>query len=158
MYAWLLLAMGVMFQLPMLVMVLARLGLVTAGFLARNIKYAVLIIFIVAAVASPGGDPVSQTVTAAPMLVLYVISIGVAWIFQKRRDDDDDEDTGRRLTASRVARQYALANQAFTHAGLSQLTQRPVGVVEPNGMLRIVACVSALIAASHVVGPAPRRR
>ena len=90
MYAWLLLAMGVMFQLPMLVMVLARLGLVTAGFLARNIKYAVLIIFVVAAVASPGGDPVSQTVTAAPMLVLYVVSIGVAWIFQKRRDKDDD--------------------------------------------------------------------
>jgi sec-independent protein translocase protein TatC len=84
--------MGVMFQLPMLVMVLARLGLVTAGFLARNIKYAVLIIFVIAAVASPGGDPVSQTVTAAPMLVLYVISIGVAWIFQRRRDKDEDAD------------------------------------------------------------------
>ena len=96
MYAWLLLAMGVMFQLPMLVMVLARLGLVTAGFLARNIKYAILIIFVVAAVASPGGDPVSQTVTAAPMLVLYVVSIGVAWVFQKkRRDEDEDEDKGR---------------------------------------------------------------
>jgi sec-independent protein translocase protein TatC len=94
MYAWLLLAMGVMFQLPMLVMVLARLGLVTAGFLARNIKYAVLIIFVVAAVASPGGDPVSQTVTAAPMLVLYVVSIGVAWIFQKRRDKDEDDKDG----------------------------------------------------------------
>jgi sec-independent protein translocase protein TatC len=94
MYAWLLLALGVMFQLPMLVMVLARLGMVTAGFLARNIKYAVLIIFIVAAVASPGGDPVSQTVTAAPMLVLYVVSIGVAWVFQKKRKrgDDDDKD------------------------------------------------------------------
>lgn len=92
MYAWLLLAMGVMFQLPMLVMVLARMGLVTAGFLARNIKYAVLIIFVVAAVASPGGDPVSQTVTAAPMLVLYVVSIGVAWIFQRRRRTDDDQD------------------------------------------------------------------
>lgn len=91
MYAWLLLAMGLMFQLPMLVMVLARLGLVTAKFLARNIKYAVLIIFVVAAVASPGGDPVSQTVTAAPMLVLYVISIGVAWVFQKRRDDTDTD-------------------------------------------------------------------
>lgn len=95
MYAWLLLALGVMFQLPMLVMVLARLGMVTAGFLARNIKYAVLIIFIVAAVASPGGDPVSQTVTAAPMLVLYVVSIGVAWVFQKKRKrGDDDKDAG----------------------------------------------------------------
>ena len=104
MYAWLLLAMGVMFQLPMLVMVLARLGLVTAGFLARNIKYAVLIIFVVAAVASPGGDPVSQTVTAAPMLVLYVISIGVAWIFQKKRDKDDDEGTGTRAGSRGLAR------------------------------------------------------
>ncbi len=92
MYAWLLLALGVMFQLPMVVMVLARMGLVTAKFLAKNIKYAILIIFIVAAVASPGGDPVSQTVTAAPMLILYVISIGVAWVFQKRRKDDQDDD------------------------------------------------------------------
>lgn len=92
MYAWLLLIMGVLFQIPMLVMVLARLGLVTAGFLARNIKYAILAIFIIAAVASPGGDPVSQTVTAAPMIVLYVISIGVAWVFQKRREKDEDDD------------------------------------------------------------------
>ena len=95
MYVWLLLAMGVMFQLPMLVLVLARLGIVTAGFLVKNFKYAVLIIFIVAAVASPGGDPVSQTVTAAPMLVLYVISIGVAWVFQEAQDDDEDDRTRR---------------------------------------------------------------
>lgn len=93
MYAWLLLIMGVLFQIPMLVMVLARLGLVTASFLARNIKYAILAIFIIAAVASPGGDPVSQTVTAAPMIVLYVISIGVAWVFQKKRDADEAKDS-----------------------------------------------------------------
>jgi len=78
----------------MLVMVLARMGLVTAGFLARHIKYAILIIFIVAAVATPSPDPVSQTVVAAPMIVLYGVSIGVAWIFQRKRrkDDDDDKD------------------------------------------------------------------
>ncbi len=92
-YAWLLLAMGVVFQMPMLVMVLARFGIVTAKFLAKHIKYAILIIFIVAAVATPSADPVSQTIVAAPMLVLYVISIGVAWVFQKRRDaDEDDKD------------------------------------------------------------------
>jgi sec-independent protein translocase protein TatC len=92
MYAWLLLAMGVIFQMPMLVMVLARMGLVTAGFLARHIKYAILIIFIVAAIATPSPDPVSQTVVAAPMVVLYALSIGVAWIFQKKRRRGDDED------------------------------------------------------------------
>ncbi|MFN7979960.1 MAG: twin-arginine translocase subunit TatC [Vicinamibacterales bacterium] len=92
MYAWLLLAMGLVFQMPMLVMVLARLGLVTAGFLWRNIKYAILIIFIISAVATPSSDPVNQTIVAAPMVVLYVISIGVAWVFQKRRAKDDDAD------------------------------------------------------------------
>jgi len=91
MYAWLLLAMGLIFQMPMLVMVLARMGLITAGFLARNVKYAILIIFIVAAIATPSPDPVSQVVVAAPMIVLYGLSIGVAWIFQKRRDKDDDD-------------------------------------------------------------------
>lgn len=91
MYAWLLLAMGVIFQMPMLVMVLARMGLVTAGFLARHIKYAILIIFVIAAIATPSPDPVSQTVVAAPMIVLYLLSIGIAWIFQKRRAQDDEE-------------------------------------------------------------------
>jgi len=92
MYAWMLLAMGVVFQLPMIIMVLARLGLVTARFLARNIKYAILIIFIVAAIATPSPDPVSQTIVAAPMTLLYVVSIGVAWVFQKKRNRDDGDD------------------------------------------------------------------
>lgn len=96
MYAWLLLAMGLIFQMPMLVMVLARLGMVTARFLARNFKYAILLIFIVAAIATPSPDPVSQTVVAAPMIVLYVISIGIAWMFQKRRDKDEGEDADDR--------------------------------------------------------------
>jgi sec-independent protein translocase protein TatC len=87
-----LLAMGAVFQMPMLVMVLARLGLVTARFLATHIKYAILIIFIVAAVATPSADPVSQTVVAAPMIVLYGISIVVAWIFGKKKRKTDDED------------------------------------------------------------------
>lgn len=92
MYAWLLLAMGLVFQMPMLVMVLARLGMVTARFLAKNVKYAILIIFIISAVATPSSDPVNQTIVAAPMVVLYVISIGVAWVFQKRRAKDDEDD------------------------------------------------------------------
>jgi sec-independent protein translocase protein TatC len=91
-YAWMLLAMGLIFQMPMLVMVLARLGLVTARFLATHIKYAILIIFIIAAVATPSADPVSQTVVAAPMIVLYGVSIIVAWIFGKKKRQTDDED------------------------------------------------------------------
>jgi sec-independent protein translocase protein TatC len=48
-------------------------------FLARNIKYAILIIFIVAAVLTPDGSPWNQTLFAAPMIVLYLLSIGIAW-------------------------------------------------------------------------------
>ena len=83
-YTKMLLGMGIVFQMPTVVFFLARMGVVTAGFLARNTKYAVLIIFIVAAVISPGTDVVSQTLMAGPMLGLYGISILIAWIFGKK--------------------------------------------------------------------------
>jgi len=82
-YVKLMLGMGLVFQMPMIMLVLARLGIVTAGFLARNIKYAVLLIFVVAAVITPDGSPVSQALVAAPMFVLYLIGILVAWLFGK---------------------------------------------------------------------------
>jgi sec-independent protein translocase protein TatC len=88
-YVKLLLALGLVFQLPMLMFVLAKLGLVTAKFLARNFKYAVLIIFVTAAVVTPDGSMVVQVVMAAPMIVLYVISIGVAWMFGKKTEPED---------------------------------------------------------------------
>jgi sec-independent protein translocase protein TatC len=88
-YVRLVLALGVIFQLPMLIFVLARFGIVTARFLLRNFKYAVLIMFIAAAIVTPDGSVVNQVVMAAPMIVLYIISIGVAWIFGKRRTTDE---------------------------------------------------------------------
>ena len=80
-----LLAFGVIFQMPTIVFFLARMGMVTAGFLIKHTKYAVLIIFILGAVLSPGTDVVSQAMMAGPMLVLYAISIGIAWLFAKRK-------------------------------------------------------------------------
>jgi len=56
-----------------------------ARFLWRHVKYAVLVIFIVAAVLTPSADPWNQTVFAAPMIGLYLISIGVAWLVAPRR-------------------------------------------------------------------------
>lgn len=82
-YVKLMLAMGLVFQLPMLMFVLARLGIVSAKFLVRNIKYAVLLIFLVAAVITPDGSPVSQALVAAPMFLLYLVGIAVAWAFGK---------------------------------------------------------------------------
>ncbi len=83
-YIRVLAALGLAFQMPTIVMFMARLGLVTPQMLVKHVKYAILAIFIVAAVATPGGDPVSQFMMALPLMGLYVISIGVAWIFQKR--------------------------------------------------------------------------
>lgn len=90
-YLQMVLAFGVVFQMPILVFFLARFGIVTAGFLWKHFRYAILIIFIIAAVATPSADPVNQAIFAAPMIVLYLISIGVAWMFQKKRKNDDDE-------------------------------------------------------------------
>lgn len=84
-YAYTILGTGLVFQMPMLVFTLAKFGMVTAGFMARKLKYAVLIIFVVAAVITPSADVVSQTVIAAPMIVLYLVSIGVAWVFGKKK-------------------------------------------------------------------------
>ncbi|RPJ69966.1 MAG: twin-arginine translocase subunit TatC [Acidobacteria bacterium] len=84
-YMKMLLGMGLVFQMPALVYPLARMGLVTARFLVRHFKYAVLIIFIAAAVITPSGDPMTQTLMAAPMVALYLISIVIAFIFGKKK-------------------------------------------------------------------------
>jgi len=87
-YTKMLLGFGVIFEMPTLVFFLARMGVITARFLLRYFKYAVLIIFIVAAVISPGTDMMSQLIMAIPMLGLYGISIAVAAIFGRRSSPD----------------------------------------------------------------------
>ena len=84
-YVRLLLACGFVFQLPTLVFFLSRVGVLTAGFMVRHFKYAVLGIFIFAAVLTPTGDPVTLTLMASPMIVLYGLSILIAWVFGRRK-------------------------------------------------------------------------
>jgi sec-independent protein translocase protein TatC len=84
-YTKMLLGMGLVFQMPTLVYTLAKLRLVTARFLLRNFKYAFLLIFIAAAVITPSGDMLTQTLFATPMVGLYVLSIGIAWAVAPRR-------------------------------------------------------------------------
>lgn len=89
-YTKILLGLGIVFQMPVLVLALARMGLVTAGFMIRNFKYALLIIAVLGAILSPGGDIVGQMVMGGPMVVLYILSIGIAWVFQKRGRPAED--------------------------------------------------------------------
>jgi len=79
------LGMGLIFQMPAVTYVLARIGLVSAGFLVRIWKTSVIVILVVAAIVSPTNDIPNMMLFAAPMLGLYVISIVVAWIFGKPR-------------------------------------------------------------------------
>jgi len=91
-YSKMLIGMGVVFQMPTVVFFLAKMKLLTAGFLASNFKYAVLIIFILAAVITPSGDMMTQTIFAAPMVGLYLLSILIAWVVGPKRVKAEQTD------------------------------------------------------------------
>jgi sec-independent protein translocase protein TatC len=91
-YVKLMLALGLTFQLPVLIFVLARLGIVSAGWLLKNFKYAVLLIFIFAAVVTPDASPVTQLLVGGPMVVLYLFGIGAAWLFGKSKSEDSTDE------------------------------------------------------------------
>jgi sec-independent protein translocase protein TatC len=82
------LGLGVVFELPALMFLLSRFGLVSAGFFLKNTKYAILIIFIIAAVITPSTDIPDMLVVAVPMFALYVFGIGVAFLFGKKRNKE----------------------------------------------------------------------
>jgi sec-independent protein translocase protein TatC len=90
-YTKMVLGMAAVFQMPTVVFFLAKMGLITARFLWRSFKYAFLLIFIAAAVITPTGDMVTQTIFAAPMVGLYLLSIAIAWIFGKSELPDESE-------------------------------------------------------------------
>lgn len=84
-YLRLLLAFGVVFQMPTIVLFLARMGVLTARFMVRNIKYAILGIVIISAVVTPDGGGVSLVAMSGPLVLLYIFSIGLAWMFGKKQ-------------------------------------------------------------------------
>jgi sec-independent protein translocase protein TatC len=84
-YSKMLIGMGLVFQMPAVVFFMAKMKLITARFLVSNFKYALLIIFIAAAVITPSGDMMTQTIFAAPMIGLYLLSIVIAWVFGPKR-------------------------------------------------------------------------
>jgi sec-independent protein translocase protein TatC len=79
------LGLGLVFEMPVLVFFLALMGVVDAGFLWRNMRYAILVIFFLAALLTPTTDIVNMCIFAAPMMGLYVLSIGIAWLVHPKR-------------------------------------------------------------------------
>jgi sec-independent protein translocase protein TatC len=79
------LGMGLIFEMPILVFFLALMGIVSAGFMLKNFRYAILVIFIIAAIVTPTTDILNMCIFAAPMIGLYGVSIGVAWLVHPRQ-------------------------------------------------------------------------
>lgn len=79
-----LIAFGLIFEMPVFMVMLARLGVVDAPFLAKNRRYAVLLAFILAAVITPTADPVNQMLMTGPLIVLYEISIAMVKTFGRQ--------------------------------------------------------------------------
>lgn len=85
-------ALGIVFQIPAVIFVLSRIGLLTAGLLVRYLKHAILGCVVVAAIITPTSDVGNLLIIAGPMIVLYGVGIGVAWLFGKRRVADTPTD------------------------------------------------------------------
>ena len=88
-YTKMMLGMGAVFQLPAVIYFLAKMKLVSARFLWRHGKYAILIAYVIAAVITPTGDPFNQTIFAAPMIALYFLSIIIAWVVNPRQKAEE---------------------------------------------------------------------
>ena len=89
------LGLGVVFELPILVFFLALMGVVSAGWMWRNVRYSILVIFIIAAIITPTTDILNMCVFAAPMVVLYLLSIGIAWVVHPKQRKARAEKKGR---------------------------------------------------------------
>ena len=82
-------ALGAVFELPVLIFFLTLFGIVTPKFLIQNTKYAVLVITVVAAVVTPTPDAVTMLLVMGVMLALYFVGVGVSWVVVARRDKRD---------------------------------------------------------------------
>jgi sec-independent protein translocase protein TatC len=79
------LGLGICFELPILIFFLSLFGIVDAKFLLKHIRYAILVIFLISAIICPLPDPVSMCLFASPMLALYMLGVGVAFLVHPAR-------------------------------------------------------------------------
>lgn len=95
------LGIALVFEMPTLTFFLARMGLITAKWMVKNFKYAVLAIFVIAAVITPTPDMLTQSIIAVPMLGLYGLSILIALIFGKKKDKKKDKKKNKKENNSK---------------------------------------------------------
>jgi len=90
----LLIAFGVIFELPVFMVLLAKMGIVNAAFLSRHRKYAILLAFVIAAILTPTPDIINQCLMAVPLIVLYEVSIVAVWLLGRKRLAGFQEEEG----------------------------------------------------------------
>jgi len=78
---------GLVFETPIIIFFLARMGIVTPAFLLKKFKYAVVLSFVIAAIVTPTPDMVTQSALAIPMILLYLIGVAVAFLFGKKKEE-----------------------------------------------------------------------
>src|ERR1700685_988282 len=89
------LGLGLVFELPILVFFLALMGVVSAGWMWRNVRYSILVIFIIAAIITPQTDILNMCIFAAPMVALYLGSIGIAYLVHPKQRKARAEKKGQ---------------------------------------------------------------
>ena len=87
----LLLAFGISFELPVFIFFMAKLGIINSRMMSKQRRYAILIIFIVAAILTPSPDAFTQCIMAVPLIVLYELSIYVAKFAEKKKSVPGEE-------------------------------------------------------------------
>jgi sec-independent protein translocase protein TatC len=81
-----LLGLGLVFETPVLIFLLTRLGIVRTGTLLKQWRWVIVGSFLLSAVITPSGDPVTQTIVAVPIIALYGVGLLVSWLFRRRED------------------------------------------------------------------------
>ncbi len=84
-FVTIIIGLGLIFEMPILVFFLALMRVITARWMWRNLRYSILVIFVVAAIVTPTSDILNMCLFAAPMVALYAISMGVAWLVSSSR-------------------------------------------------------------------------
>ena len=100
------LACGLVFQLPLVTMLLTALGLVSPGSLLRQWRYAIVVVFLASAIITPGDVVIAQLVMGVPMMGLYFLSVGLSWLVARRRAQASaghpaEEESGARILEER---------------------------------------------------------
>lgn len=85
---------GLVFEFPLIIFILARVGIVTSKWLRQKRKYALLISAVVAAILTPTTDAISMMLMFVPILVFYELGIWVAWLFGKKKEEAPEEEAG----------------------------------------------------------------